>query len=156
MSDEGPCNGSRPEGCNDPGDDRESIDNAIAIALANQVIVSPIAGTSSDACVINLGAAIAKATGGHLHQLKDPKSEFSSLLIEIIHQTCVANAHCDDREDCTNNDICMDGRCLGTPVDGCCAEDIECDDQSLCTADECIDGFCDWSLLHGENECCDR
>ncbi len=156
MSDEGPCNGSRPEGCNDPGDDRESIDNAIAIALANNVIVSPIAGTGSDACVINLGSAIAKATGGHLHQFKSPKSEFRSSLIEIIHQTCVADDHCDDRELCTNNDSCVDGRCMGTPIEGCqvCADDFDCDDQNLCTSDVCVAGFCEWTPLHGEDECC--
>jgi hypothetical protein len=156
MSDEGPCNGSRPEGCNDPGDDRESIDNAIAVALANNVIVSPIAGTSSDACVISLGTAIAKATGGHLYQLKNPQSEFKSSLIEIIHQTCVADAHCDDREVCTNNDTCVDGRCMGLPVEGCqvCTGESDCDDQSLCTSDACVGSFCEWTSLHGANECC--
>ncbi|MDO8630931.1 MAG: hypothetical protein Q7R41_10600, partial [Phycisphaerales bacterium] len=49
ISDEGPCNGNP---CNDPGDDRDSIDNAIAVATApnKHVIVSPIYGTSSDPC----------------------------------------------------------------------------------------------------------
>lgn len=156
MSDEGPCNGSRPEGCNDPGDDRESIDNAIAIALANNVIVSPIAGTSSDACVINLGTAIAKATGGNLYQLKSPKSEFKTSLIDIIHQTCLADANCDDREVCTSNDTCVDGRCMGLPVEGCqiCADDFDCGDQSVCTLDACVDGFCEWTPVHGPDECC--
>ena len=157
MSDEGPCNGSRPEGCNDPGDDRESIDNAIAVAKANNVIVSPIAGTGSDACVLNLGTAIAKATGGHLHQFKSPKSEFRLALIEAIHQTCVSNDDCDDRDVCTADDSCVDGRCMGTPVEGCqpCADDFDCDDQSLCTSDACVEGFCEWTPQHSTAECCD-
>ncbi len=157
MSDEGPCNGSRPEGCNDPGDDRESIDNAIAVCLANNVIVSPIAGTSSDACVLNLGSAIAKATGGHLHEFKSPKSEFRLALIEAIQQTCLSDDHCDDREVCTTNDSCVDGRCMGTPVEGCqiCADDFDCDDQSLCTSDACVEGFCEWTPQHAATECCD-
>jgi hypothetical protein len=156
MSDEGPCNGSRPDGCNDPGDDRDSITNAIAVALANDVIVSPIAGTGADACVINLGAALAKGTGGSLHQLKNPKNEFRTSLIDIIHQTCLADASCDDRDPCTEEDTCVDGRCLGTLTEGCrpCANDPDCDDENVCTADTCVDGYCEWAALHDGDLCC--
>ncbi len=156
MSDEGPCNGSRPEGCNDPGDDRDSIDNAIAVALANNVHVSPIAGTGSDDCVLNLGTAIAKATGGHLHQFKNPKSEFRSALLEVIHETCIADANCDDRDACTHEDSCVGGRCVGEPIEGCrvCVADIDCDDQNPCIVDECVGGFCEWSPAFDETQCC--
>lgn len=156
MSDEGPCNGSRPEGCNDPGDDRDSITNAIAVASANNVIVSPIAGTGSDNCVINLGTALAKGTGGSLYELKNPKSEFKDSLVEIILQTCVADASCDDRDPCTESDSCNGGRCVGTPKDDCriCDDEFDCDDQDVCTGDSCSDGFCVWTPNHDPTICC--
>lgn len=156
MSDEGPCNGSRPNGCNDPGDDRDSIENAIAVCLANNVIASPIAGTSSDACVINLGTALAKGTGGKLHQLKNPKNEFRSSLIDIIHQTCLANAGCDDQNVCTKNDTCVDGRCQGSAIEGCriCEVNGDCGDNNPCTTDKCVSGICEWAPAYDASQCC--
>lgn len=157
MSDEGPCNGSRPDGCNDPGDDRESVENAIAVALANDVHVSPIAGTGADSCVINLGTALAKGTGGELYQLKYPKSEFRTALLEVIHATCLSDAQCDDHDACTQQDTCVEGRCLGQATEGCrtCIDMTDCDDQDFCTTDSCVDGFCSWAPNYNENECCD-
>jgi hypothetical protein len=159
ISDEGPCNGSRPEGCNDPGDDRDSIDNAIALATApdKHVIVSPIAGTSSDACVITLGTAIAEATGGSLYQTTDAKVDFKDSIISIIQQTCVADDHCDDANQCTSNDRCHVDVCFGTPVAGCreCLDDFDCDDQNKCTLDACVAGLCRWTPEYDlDTECC--
>jgi len=157
ISDEGPCNGSRPEGCNDPGDDRDSITNAIAVATARGVIVSPIAGTSSDACVINLGTAIAAATGGHLYQTKDPMVDFKDSIISIIQQTCQADDRCDDASVCTSDDRCNEGVCRGTPIAGCrtCLNGLDCDDQSLCTLDSCVGGLCQWAAQYNPQiECC--
>ena len=160
ISDEGPCNGSRPEGCNDPGDDRDSITNAIAVATApdKHVIVSPIAGTSSDACVINLGTALAAATGGRLYQTKDPKVDFKDSIISIIQQTCVADDRCDDANQCTSNDRCREGMCFGAPVAGCrtCLANFDCDDQNKCTLDSCMAGLCRWTPDYDpQTECCD-
>ncbi len=162
ISDEGPCNGSRPEGCNDPGDDRSSIDNAIAVANApdNHVIVSPIAGTNADACVVSLGTAIATATGGRLYQTKDPKMDFFVFkedLISILQGTCVPEDHCDDGDDCTTNDRCRAGVCRGTVVTDCkpCTDDFDCDDHSKCTSDSCTNGLCHLKPTYDPKiECC--
>ncbi len=158
ISDEGPCNGSRPEGCNDPGDDRDSINNAIAIAQANNVIVSPIAGTGSDACVINLGSTIAAATGGALYQTKNPMVDFRDSLISIILQHCTADDRCEDDDPCTSNDRCLDGMCKGTLTPGCrqCFDNIDCNDLNKCTNDVCVSGFCEWTPKYDSaTACCD-
>ena len=162
ISDEGPCNGSRPEGCNDPGDDRNSIDNAIAVANApdNHVIVAPIAGTNSDACVVSLGTTIATATGGFLYQTKNPQMDFFVFkqdLIAILQRTCVPDDHCEDGDDCTANDRCRAGVCRGTVVTDCkpCTDDFDCDDHSKCTSDSCVDGLCHLKPTYDPKiECC--
>ena len=41
---------------------------------------------------------------------------------------------CDDLDECTLNDHCIWGHCVGTPID--------CDDQDQCTHDICINGTC--------------
>jgi len=64
ISDEGPCLGSSCNGCNDPGSDRDAVSNAIAVAVANDVIVSPITGDGSSLCVIRLSEDLAAGTGG--------------------------------------------------------------------------------------------
>ncbi len=160
ISDEGPCDGSRPEGCNDPGEDRNSIENAIAIATHpdNQVIVSPIAGTGSDACVLNLATALANGTGGIMVQSTNPKLDFSDAIISIILNRCSLDDRCDDEHACTTHDRCLEGRCVGTPIDDCrpCLTPVGCDDADGCTLDECIDGICRSTLNYNvETECCD-
>lgn len=94
ISDEGPCDGSLPEGCNDPGDDRDSIDNAIAVALANNVVVSPISGSGSDSCVLGLTEAIANGTGGIALQSKDPKLDLFDAINRIVLDLCEVDDQC--------------------------------------------------------------
>ncbi|MFH1109541.1 MAG: cohesin domain-containing protein [Planctomycetota bacterium] len=144
ISDEGPCDGSRPEGCNDPGNDRDSIDNAIAVALANNVVVSPITGTGSDGCVINLAEDAAFGTGGLPLQTKDPNLDLKDAIRLIVVDHCGIDYRCDDHQACTQGDTCSDGVCVGTPIPGCgsCTADTECDDQNPCTLDSCVAGAC--------------
>ncbi len=70
ISDEGPYNG---DPCDDPGRDRDAIENAIVVANENGVIVSPIAGTGigKEKCVATLGQDLAAGTGGTWHQSTD-------------------------------------------------------------------------------------
>ncbi len=144
ISDEGPCNGSLPDGCNDPGDDRNSIDNAIAVALANSVVVSPITGTGSDACVISLATLAATGTGGKTLQSKNAKLDLAEGVREIILDRCSVDDRSDDQHACTLNDRCRDGVCVGTPVENCrsCLTSAQCDDEDQCTTDSCIEGVC--------------
>lgn len=157
ISDEGPCDGSRPEGCADPGADRDSITNAIAIALANGVIVSPIAGSGSDACVLNLGTALANGTGGIAVESKNPKLDFSDALTSVILNRCSLDDRCDDEHACTTNDRCLDGACIGSPIEDCqpCETSATCDDHDACTDNLCTNGICQFIPNYGEAVCCD-
>jgi len=157
IGDEGPCDGSRPEGCNDPGNDRDSIDNAVAVALANNVVISPITGTGSDACVINLAEDAAFGTGGLPLQTKDPNLDLKDAIRLIVLDHCGIDYRCDDHQACTQGDTCSDGVCVGTPIPGCrsCTADTECDDQNPCTTDSCVAGACSSTPAYDvAAECC--
>jgi len=50
---------------------------------------------------------------------------------------------CDDGLDCTDNDACNAGLCIGIPsVDCPCADAGDCDDGNPCTDDSCVDNLC--------------
>ncbi len=145
MSDEGPCNGTRPDGCNDPGDDRDSITNAGTVAVANGVIVSPVTGTGSDACVVTLAESLATATGGIAIQTNDAATDMASAITEIVLSTCTLDPSCDDGSVCTDGDSCVGGSCTGTPnydtTTSCCdpllGDIVPIDDGEVCTDDVC-------------------
>ena len=86
TSDEGAYDG---DPCQDPGDDRSSITHAIAIAQANNVIVSPIAATGSSACVVNLTIALAEGTGGTAFRSVDPQNEIADFVLQLIENACL-------------------------------------------------------------------
>ena len=158
ISDEGPCNGSLPEGCSDPGEDRDSIDNAVAVALDNEVVVSPIVGSGSDACVINLALALAAGTGGQLVQPGGSGLDPYEAIMQILLVHCTVEDACDDLQACTENDTCVAGVCSGAPIPDClgCADVGECDDGDACTFDECLEGRCEWALDFDDLvDCCD-
>ncbi|MCH7926000.1 MAG: hypothetical protein IIC51_10745, partial [Planctomycetes bacterium] len=117
ISDEGPCDGSFPDGCNDPGNDRDSITNAVAVANANDVIVSPISGTSSSQCVLTLASALALGTGGMAFASQDPNADLADAIIEIVSDVCEP-APCSDGNVCTDDDHCIDGVCQGMMIPG--------------------------------------
>jgi hypothetical protein len=157
ISDEGPCNGSQPEGCNDPGDDRDSINNAVALALANNVVISPITGTGSDDCVINLATDAALGTNGIVLQSKNPKLDLPDAIKRIFLDPCGIDDRCDDEQACTDGDQCRDGICVGRPIPGCrsCTTAAECDDQDPCTTDSCVAGACSSTPAYDvATECC--
>jgi hypothetical protein len=173
ISDEGPCNGSRPDGCNDPGDDRESIANAIAVAGQNAVIVSPITGTGSDGCVTTLAGDLAAGTGGRTFQTQDPGMDLVDAIVDLILEHCDTDDSCDDGRFCTVADTCTNGVCNGRPRDcsflddvclvgvcneqtNACAQQLAdegtpCDDGDECTGDDVCDvqGNC-----HGTSSMC--
>ncbi len=93
ISDEGPCAG---DDCFDPGSDRDAITNAIAIASANGVIVSPITGAGSSACVITLAQALAAGTGGTAFESTDPNADLPGGIRDIVLQACELFSDCND------------------------------------------------------------
>ncbi len=91
LGDEGPCNGNLPDGCNDPGDDRDSIENAIAVAGTHDVIVSPITGTGSNSCVITLANDLATGTGGSAINTQDAGLDLPDAVVTLLLE------HCEDK-----------------------------------------------------------
>lgn len=127
ISDEGPYDG---DPCDDPGDDRDIITHAIDVATTNNVIVSPIAGTGSDACVVNLGIVLAQGTGGTAFRSIDPANEIAGFVVQLIENACrgTGRATCpneqlrvfDDDNDLDDVfDVFLDGQLLfRTPAPG--------------------------------------
>lgn len=147
LSDEGPCNGSRPDGCNDPGDDRDSVENAAIQALDHGVVVSPITGTGSSGCTISLADLLALSTFGQSAHLKDARMELIPAVRSALLQYCVPNPTppCNDQNGCTSGDTCLNGICMGSPN---FETGVECcnpangaitiiDDGDGCTDDAC-------------------
>ena len=155
MGDEGPCNGNRPGGCNDPGDDRDAIANAIEIAMTRGVIVSPIVGTGSDGCTMDLAQELAEATGGLALVSEHPKIELAEVLKRILSTACESVGPCDDLNACTVNDQCVEGVCLGTAMAGCiaCQDVADCDDSNACTTESCEIGVCGFVETPGCEPC---
>ena len=120
ISDEGPFDG---DPCDDPGDDRDSLEVAIQIANANNVIVSPIAATGSDACTVNLGVALAQGTGGTAFLSIDPAREIAIFVTQLIENAC-----------------------RGTDVETCRGEQLRVFDDSDALDDQ-FDVFVDDELL---------
>ncbi len=147
LSEEGPCNGSVPEGCNDPGDDRDALANALGVANANNVSVSPIAGTGASACVLTLEADLANGTGGTLLTTNNAALDMTQNLNDLLVNACEQGTPCDDQSVCTA-DSCSDlGQCVNDPIYDvaveCCdpqSGDLQAiDDGDDCTNDICIE-----------------
>lgn len=126
LSDEGPCNGSRPDGCNDPGDDRDSIDNAIAVAQLNHVIVSPITGTGAESCVTSLADVLAGGTSGMTFSTTDAGLDLPSAVQDAILASCSVDTSCDDGDACTIGELCTEGICTNGQPKDCSSLDGDC------------------------------
>lgn len=146
IADEGPCNGSLPNGCNDPGDDRDSVEEAVGAAVANGIVVSPIVGTGADGCVRQLASDLAAGTGGSAFFTQDAGRQLPDAVVALILSHCTADFTCDDGNFCTRNDACAAGRCQGTPVAGCTPCDTAsgpCSDGNACTDEVCVNFVCE-------------
>ncbi len=51
-------------------------------------------------------------------------------------------AECDDLNNCTAGDVCLLGECGGEWIDGCCLQDVDCNDDDDCTTDKCTENLC--------------
>jgi len=69
-----------------------------------------------------------------------------------IDGCCLADPDCEDEDPCTLDD-CSENECVNQYY--CCEADADCDDgDDVCTADLCLDGFCQF-LPSGEAGCCE-
>ncbi|KAL6076345.1 hypothetical protein QOT17_002890 [Balamuthia mandrillaris] len=133
ISDEGPCNGS-PLGTNQRSvlnaADWLTVRNAMDVAAAHKVIVSPILGTipsRTDPTEIAWAMGnISEATGGVLGrtQGEDAESNLVELIKHLVESACVeAHTGCDDNDPCTVNDACVmvgdEEACVGQPALPC-------------------------------------
>ena len=88
ISDEGPCNGGSPA----TAADEDALANAIQLAVNNNVIVSPIAGTGSSENLLLQTQQIAQATGGVSSLSVDPELDLGELVKNLIGQSCSINS----------------------------------------------------------------
>ena len=88
ISDESPSKGNP---CRIPGDDQDTVTHAIIIANENNVIISPIAGTGTDACEFSLMIALAQGTGGTDFRSTDPVNELSGFVLQLIENACLGS-----------------------------------------------------------------
>lgn len=91
ISDEGPCRGNL---CEDPGTDRDSITNAINIAVTNNCFVSTIIGTGATDCVITLAQDLAAGTRGTTFISTNPADEFAQAIFDVVTQACQQSIDC--------------------------------------------------------------
>jgi hypothetical protein len=139
IADEGPWCGD-PVNANDNG----SITHAIAVAQANNVIVSPITGTGSSGAMIALAQQLANATGGQQFASSTPSVDIAESIVELVLAACAAASDCNDNGFLDTCDI-NEGRsvdengngvpdeCEVTPGDLDNDGDIDDDDRaSLC------------------------
>jgi hypothetical protein len=86
LSDEGACHG---DPCVDPGQDRDSVQNAIA--QHGSAIVSPILGTPGDpnqrACIAKLAKDLASGTGGVEFETNDP-IDLPTYIENVVLRAC--------------------------------------------------------------------
>ena len=131
LSDEGPRSG---DPCNDPGDDRDAVTNAINIAVANSVFVAPVTGTGSGPCVLRLAGDLAAGTGGTTFASTNPSADLAEAIRGIAVEVCVAvgpYGEIGDGDDCPfNPDKAEPGVC------GCNVPDIDTDGDEFA---DCID-----------------
>jgi len=82
--------------CGDPvtPNDQAAVAHAIAIARANQVIVSPITGTGASAQVVALARALAASTGGQSFSSTTPALDIAEAIVDLVLDACAAFADC--------------------------------------------------------------
>jgi len=83
VSDEGPQDG---DDCNSPGDDEDSIIEAITAANANQVRVSPIVASGANTCTEKLAGMMASGTGGSVFFSTSPAEDLANFITDLISQ----------------------------------------------------------------------
>lgn len=94
LSDEATCDGNP---CNDPGQDRDAIDNAayVAVNRPDPVIVSPIIATPAGsfpptdvACVDGLAQSIAGSTGGKVFNSNATATDLPAHIKSLVAAAC--------------------------------------------------------------------
>lgn len=139
---EAPRNG---DPCNDPGDDREIISQAIGAATENHVIVSPIALDGAQSCARELAISLSSATGGVTADFQTALSVLPASIASTISQRCIPHHDCNENgvpDECeadTDGDGVID-TCDACPNDpaktaagvcGCGVPDVDTDGDGI-------------------------
>jgi hypothetical protein len=82
--------------CGDPvtSMDDGSVTHAIAMALGNEVIVSPITGGGSSGSVVAEAQSIADATGGQYFSSSVPDDDIAQGVVELVLAACTSASDC--------------------------------------------------------------
>jgi hypothetical protein len=126
LADEGPW-------CGNPvtAADQASIDHAVTVALANDVIVSPITGTGSSGSVIALAQQIAGATGGIHFGSTTPAGDIADAIRNLVLDACFAASDCNGNgtlDSCDiDNNTSQDINGNGIPDECECPADLDGD-----------------------------
>ncbi len=142
VSREGPRNG---DPCNDPGDDRDIIAQAIVSATANDIRIYPILLSDAPDCVRQLATELATGTGGMAVDAASATSALSASIESTVRAICNHFADCnengipDECEQDSDGDGVIDS-CDGCPNDptkttagicGCGKPDIDSDGDGI-------------------------
>ena len=92
LVDEGPWCGDPTD---NPGVDRDAVEHAIAIAVANGVNVSPIIPAERGAGMVFLAQDTAERTGGKLFDLGVTQSGVAEAVVGTVLAACVGSYDCD-------------------------------------------------------------
>lgn len=89
LGDEGPW-------CGDPvtANDNASVTNAVAVAQANGVFVSPITGSGSSAAVIALAQQLADGTGGEHFSSTTAATDIAEAIADLVLGVCAQSWDC--------------------------------------------------------------
>lgn len=105
--------------CGDPVTqlDQDAITYATVVALANDVIVSPITGSGSSSGVIALAEQIAAATGGTHFNSTEAAADIAYAIVALVLEACAAYTDCNHNGVLDECDI-ADGTSLDENLNG--------------------------------------
>ena len=122
-----------------PGEGCQNVPNTAPCSDGNPC-------TAGDLC--NMG----ECTAGLEADCNDDNSctkDSCNVEIGCVNQA-LSGIPCDDGKPCTD-DQCINGGCVGTPLEDCCQVDIDCDDGDPCTVEACFGVECVSQAVPG---CC--
>ena len=103
---------------------------------------SPVSGPCDDGdpCTTGDSCQLGQCQAGNPLNCEDdnPCTEDGCDGLGGCQNTPLDGVQCDDSNECTVNDVCVNGVCSGEGNPGCCLKDIDCDDGNQCTKDTCL------------------
>lgn len=103
---------------------------------------SPVPGPCEDGdpCTVGDSCQLGKCQSGNQLDCDDdnPCTKDTCGGVGGCQYSALDGAQCNDGNECTVNDVCVNGVCSGEGNPGCCLKDSDCDDGNQCTKDTCV------------------